>query len=385
MKINQMYNVLNDINDQLFGVDVVQTNDLSGLVALGTTIGNAVSYDKWLGQLVDRIGKSIIRRLSLTTRYPNLYKDSYIFGAILSKVTIDPIQASNNSSWDIGNPGFTPTLFDINKPSISVKYFDTADTASFLVTVPFTQMESAFKNESEMTAFMNGIVEALQESIIHAIDACSQTAVNNFIAEKIKNANGVLHMLTMYNTAFPNATIATADEAITDPNFLRYTSAQIKLYREYLEQPSVLYNVAGKVRRTPKESQNILLLSEFATNSQVYLESDTFWKDLLSLPGYVSVPFWQGDHAASGDNEFVTNSTIDVIPSSEAGSGSPTAVTQSYVLGLIADEYAVAVGLNKRRSAAQSNNIDGYTNLKEEFTTQYINDLDENAIVILCD
>ena len=383
MKINQIYSVLNDINHQMYGDTAQQVTDLSGLISMGDTIANTAGYDKFLNILVDRIGKTVIRKLDLSLDFPGLYMDSFSFGALLQKITVDPVDASNNSSWDVGQVGFTPTLLDINKPSVSVKYFDGADTASFLMTIPFNLMDSAFDSEAGVTSFFDAIITAMKDSVIISINNMSRTAVNNFIAEKVKNTNGVINLLTGYNAIVP--TPITAADAMYDPGFLRYASGEIKKFLKYLSQPSVLYNVDGKVRATQRDNMHILALTEFAVSSQVNLQADTYWKDLLALPGYTEVAYWQGNHdTLNGDNTFTTNSTINVIPSSEEGSLSPTAVTQSGVLMVLADRQAIAVGINKRRSATFTNPIDAYTNMKEEFTTQWIIDLGENGLVFIC-
>ena len=382
MKINQIYSILNDINEQLWGHDALAVHDLSGLISLGTTIGNATGYDQYLNVLVDRIGKTVIRRLDLELDFPSLYRDEFEFGAVLQKITVDPIAAQSSNDWEVGQGAFTPSLLAISKPSVSVKYFSGVDTASFIVTVPFDLMDSAFQSEAGVSNFFDAIISALQDSLTMSINNMSRTAVNNFIAEKVKATNGIVNLLTEYNTLFtPTLTQA---EAILSPAFLRFAAARIKQYVEYLAQPSELYNVSGKLRATRRDNMHILANSEFAINSQVYLESDTYWKEMLSLPGYTSVPYWQGNHTAGGDNDFVTNSTVNVIPSSEEGQLSPTAVNQDGIIMVLADRQAIAVGLNKRRSATFTNPIDAYTNIKQEFSTQWINDTDENGIIFLC-
>lgn len=383
MKVNQVYSILNDINSQLFGDSVLATHDLSGIISMGTNvIGNAVSTDKFLNLLVDRIGKTVIRRLDAQLDFPSLYMNEFQFGAVLAKYNVQPIQAVSSNNWEIGANNFSPSFADIHKPSVSVKYFDGLDTASFIVTISFHQMESAFTSESAMAAFFDAIVAALNDSLVVSINNMSRTAVNNFIAEKIKASNGIINLLTEYNATFtPQLTQA---EAIVSPNFLRFASAKIKQYMKYMSQPSVLYNADGNLRATQRDNMHVLVNTEFAVNSQVWLESDTYWKELVSLGGYTEVPFWQGDHTATGDNAFATNSAIDVIPSSEEGQATPTAVQQTGIIAVLADRQAIAVGINKRRSGTWTNPIDMYTNIKEEFDTQYINDLGENGLCFIC-
>ena len=66
MKVEQIYSLLNDINAQMFGEDAVDVHDLRGIISMGETIiGNENNTDLFLGKLVDRIGKTVVRTLDL--------------------------------------------------------------------------------------------------------------------------------------------------------------------------------------------------------------------------------------------------------------------------------------------------------------------------------
>ena len=107
MEVKQIHSLLNDINHQMFGAEALEVNDLQGIISMGKNIvGDGTQTDKFLGKLVDRIGKTVIRTLDLELDFPKLFMDSFSFGAILQKVTIKPLDASRNSSWDISNPDF---------------------------------------------------------------------------------------------------------------------------------------------------------------------------------------------------------------------------------------------------------------------------------------
>lgn len=380
MKLNQIYSILNDINSQMFGSSAGAVEDLSGLISMGTTISNAASQDLFLNVLVDRIGKTIIRTLDLELDFPSLYMNEFEFGAILQKITVDPIAASESTDWNVGQVGFTPDPFPVVKPTVSVKYFDGADTASFIVTIPDDLMDSAFTSEAGVQNFFSAIISALNDSLVISLNNMSRTAVNNFIAEKFKAGNGCINLLTEYNTDFPNDQITAAETMIT-PNFLRYAAGYIRRYIKYLSLPNTLYNVGGKVRATARDNMHVLCNTFFASASEVNLQSDTYWKELLSLPQYTEVAYWQSNTDGVNINTFDTNTMINIVPSSEEGQLSPTAVNETGILMVLADRQAIAVGLNKRRSATSRNSLEFYTDIKEEFTTQWINDTDENGII----
>lgn len=390
MNVNQIYSILNDINHQMWGADAIDVVDLQGLISMGKNIvGDGTQTDKFINKLVDRIGKTIIRTLDLELDFPNLYMDSYNFGCILQKITISPIDAVENSSWNIGDDNFTPTLLDIHKFDCFVTYFTDTDTWSFRATIPDDQMlATAFTNETTMGAFFTGVMSSMTDSVTRAVNNMSRTAINNFIAEKIKADNGVINLLTGYNTLVGAGNTITADEALYNKDFLRYAVNEIRQYIKYLSQESVLYNVGdgsgGDVlRATARDNMHVLALTRWVASVEANLESETFHNDLVSMPLYTEVPYWQSNKGSSSVNDFATNSSIKVIPSSEKGKTKPSDVEQSGIICVLADRQAIAVGLNKRKTATFYNTIDSYTNIKEEATMQYINDLSENGIVFV--
>ena len=390
MKVNQIYSLLNDINKQMWGADALDVHDLQGIISMGKNIvGDGTQTDKFLNKLVDRIGRTVIRTLDLELDFPNLFMDNYEFGCILQKITIKPIESVENSSWNIGDDNFTPTMLDIHKFDCLVTYFTDTDTWSFRVTIPDDQMlATAFTDETTMGSFITGIMSAMTDSVTRAMNNMSRTAVNNFIAEKIKASNGVINLLTGYNTLVGAGHEITADEALYNKDFLRYAVNEIRQYIKYLSQESVLYNVGdgngGDVlRATARDNMHVLALTRWVSAIEANLESDTFHNEMVSMPLYTEVAYWQANKGAATVNDFATNSSIKVTPSSEDGKDSPADVEQSGIVCVLADRQAIAVGLNKRKTASFYNAIDSYTNIKEEATMQYINDLSENGIVFI--
>lgn len=388
MKMNQIYALLNDINHQMYGQDAVTVNDLQGIISMGNTIvGDGTATDNFLGKLVDRIGKTVIRTLDLELDFPSLFMDSFEFGAILQKINVNPFDSITNAAENVGDVGFTPTLLDIHKPQVWVRYFTDADTAKWQVTIPDTMFRTAFESETQMSSFIDAIISAMTDSMTISLNNMSRTAVNNFIAEKIKGSNGVINLLTSYNTLFSQS--LTPEVAMRTKEFLRYATNEIRKYMKYISQPSVLYNLGDGsgnpvVRATTRDNAHILCLTDFVAGCTAYLESDTFHNELVSLPGYTEVAYWQGNKDATYTNAFATNSSIKVTPSSEDGQDSPTDVEQSGIICVIADRQAIAVGISRRHSGTFYNSIDQYTNMSYSFVEQYINDMSENGLVFVC-
>lgn len=380
MKVNQIYTLLNSINKEMWGTNTTTVKDLSGIISLGKTLEiDENSTDSYLNKLVDRIGKTVIRTLDLELDFPNLYMDSFEFGAMLQKITVNPFDAISNSDWEVGKSGFTPTFADVKKPSIDVKYFQNSTTWSYVVTIPSNIFFTAFTSESAMANFIDAIMKALSDNMIMAINNMSRIAIDNFVAEKVKNNNGVVNILTLYNTTYAVEPALTADEALYNKDFLKFAGMVIRNYIGYLEEPSTMYNVNNILRVTKRDNMHVLMLRDFASAYTTMYSAETFNEELARLPLYTEVNHWQGSNGGDGVPTFENNSKIDIIPSS---GGDEQEIDG--VLCVIADRNAIAVGINKRRVGKFVNDIDDYINTKTSATIQWINDISENGIIFTC-
>lgn len=386
MEVNQIYSVLNDINQQMWGEDALDVHDLSGIVSMGKTVlSSSTMTDKFFNTLVDRIGKVIIRRLDMELDFPKLMMNEYNFGCVLQKISIDPFGAKNNTDWQVTEAGFTPSLLEIYPPGIHQVFFTDSDTWEIRKTLPNSILSTAFTGATEMGNFFTAVTAAMVDSMTLCINNMSRTAINNFIAEKIKNNNGVINVADLYNAAYSSTPVSDVEEALRTPAFLRFASNIIRRYFKYISMPNVNYNVAGLVRATQRNNAHFLANTLFVAGLETFLESDTYHKELVSLDGFTEVAWWQANKGQSDLDAPADVTAIDVIPSSEAGQLSPTAVSQSGIIAVLADRQAIAIGLNKRRSAAFNNVMDDYTTVKMSATVQYINDLSENGLVFIAE
>lgn len=380
MKVNQIYEIINAVNKDMWGSTALSVKDLSGLISLGKTLEiDENATDAYLNKLVDRIGKTIVRTLDLELDFPNLYMDSFQFGAILSKITVNPFDSIANSDWKVGENGFTPTFADIHKPSVTVKYFQNATTWSYVVTIPNNLFSTAFLSESAMNNFIDAIIKALSDSMIMAINNMSRICIANFIGEKIKAKNGVVNLLTLYNATV--STPITASKAIYNKDFLRFAGMIIRNYIGYLDEPSTMYNIDGTLRVTKRDNLHCMILKSFASAYVTNYGADTFHEELTRLPMYTEVNHWQGANGGSGLPDFATDSTINIKVSSSAENDDP--INVSGVVCLLADRQSIAVGLNKRRVGKFVNDIDDYINTKTSALIQWVNDLSENGVVFI--
>lgn len=385
--VNQVYSFVNAVSKEVWGTQSPSVKDMSGLVALGETVGVNGTWtadsDKYLGQFVDRIGKSVIRTLKRRVDLPNLIMEGFVFGAILQKINVIPTEATRDSSWSIGDNDFTSDYLNVYKPNVSVTMFKDFDTWTVKTTIPDVMFRTAFTSAEAMGTFITAIMDSLTQSIESQINKMNHMSICNFIAEKSKNYNnGFVGLVTAYNTAMgytsESAGYVTpnSESALYNKDFLKFATRLINNYVKYMGEESVRYNVGNIPRATARDEMHCIMLTDWASSVASYLESDTYHNQMVSLPLYDEVTYWQ----YTGDTTAY-RSSITVIPSSEKGEDSPTTVSLTYIVGCLIDRQAVGTTIKERWSASDRINSERRTNYVEGVNVGWFNDLSESAII----
>lgn len=381
MKINQVYSTVNSIAKQMWGENAITAVDARDIISMGQTIRNSANEkDKFLSILADRIGKTILRTLDLELDFPNLLRHSYEWGAIISKINIQPFEAKQQKAWLVGDDNFAPNQFAIDKPTVTQTFFKDANAFEFDVTIPDTMLKTAFESAEEFGAFIDGIMASISDSMTMALNNMSYVAIDNYVAEKLKAGNGVVNVLTGYNAqAGTNYTSLT--EALDDKEFYRYTGMIIRNIIKYMAKPSKLYNTGGMVRATARDNMHVILSSDVMSGYTTYLSSDTFHDELVNIKGYAEFVTLQAT-GVSGIPTIAGNTQINIIPASNADNDD-TAVTAKGIIGIICDREAIGIGYDDMFNATDRNNRNRYTNYTYGCTRQWFNDLSENGVVLI--
>ncbi len=373
MLMTQVYELMNDVTQEVLGETAVVNEDLSNVVDLGDQITNLNLMDHYVRSLVDHIGKMIFVNRPYAGSAPSILMDSWEYGSILEKVTYDELpEATENESWELEDgEEYNPNIF--TQPKVSAKFFDKRVTFEVPMSFAERQVKSAFSSAAQLNAFFSMIYNAIEKSMTVKTDGLVERTINNLIGETLADANaGVrsVNLLAGYNTQY--GTSLTAKQAIMTPEFIRYAAYMFKLVSDRMVKISTLFNAGGKERFTPKDMQKIVMLSEFKTAADVYLQSDTFHNEFTKLPNADEVAYWQG----SGTNyDFLSTSAINVKTA-----GGET-VAQAGILGVIFDRDAAGVSNLNKRVTTDWNAKGEFWNNWYKFDAGYFNDLNENAVV----
>lgn len=369
MKVEQIYNVVNEVTHEIIGESAVVNADLSNIVDIGATVFASDKVDNYVKAMIDRIGRLIVWDRKYTMSAPNITKSAFEWGAVIGKIRVDLPDAVENKSWEL-QKGDTPNQFEFNPPTVKVKYFNKKTT--FEVDCSFTeiQVKEAFTGVNEFTAFFAGIYNRIETKLTLAIEGLTRLTINNLIANKIHKSNGVVDLLALYNTA--KAKELTEANAIYDEDFLRFASYTMYLYFDRIKSMCVLYNVDEYPTYTPDNKINFTVLSNLAHASDVYLQSSTYHNELVKLPNYTVTPFWQG---SGTDYSYDECSKIDIkIQSGDT-------VKHNHIVAVIWDSDCCGIYNDNRRVTSAYNARGEFYNNFYKMDSSYFNDLAENCII----
>lgn len=386
MEVKQIASYLNDVIAEQVGEEAtLLKEDLSNVVDVGKAVFNATSFDKFTKALVDRIGKVIFDDRRYEGTVPSVIYDGFEYGAVLEKIGSEIPEYTENETWDLTDgQSYDPNVF--YGSSVYAKFYSRYITFEVPLSIADKQAKSAFSSKNELTRFVTMLFGKVEDAMTLAEESLVMRTINSGIAETIyddygSNAIGLgshvkaINLLYLYNQDHQGATLTQA-QALKSPDFIRYASAEIMKVAKRMKKVSTLFNVGGKKRFTRTKDLRIVLHSDFSSDAQVYLYSNTFHEDYVKLPKADEVPFWQG----SGDDFDIAQTTaIDV----KLASDNTKTVACDGIIGVMFDELFCGVLNFERYTTSNYNGKAEFTNYWHKQKSCNWLDLNQNCVVFL--
>lgn len=431
MKVTQVYNILNSITKEYLGeVQYVDSSgnyinpstgepykstdqgvtatyevrqDLTNVVDIGKQILSSATYDvdNFVRKLIDHIGRVVFVDRKYVSQAPSVLMDGWEYGSVLEKISMDLPKANKNDAWDLQDGTVYEQDRFTSPQGVRYKFFNDAVTFEVEISLVEDQVKSAFSSGSQLNAFFSMIQTQIENTITIKYTGLVRSTINNFIAATVyRDANSLysgntkeydwtghnsyvrtVNLLGEYQDAGYGATLD-AETCLQDLDFLKYAAYRIMLISDRLADMSTLFNIGGKERFTPKDKQHVVLLSNFATAADVYLQSDTFHNELTKLPAAETVNYWQG---TGDDYSFDAVSSIHVKSNvaSDGVSFGPLETKVSGIIGVIFDREALGVNNKDNKVTSHYNGKGDFMNYWYKSKAQYFNDYDENFIVFI--
>ena len=376
MKVTQIKELVNSSLKEVNGTSEVLKEDLSNVVDIGKDLVNNDDIDNFVKKLVDRVGKTVFNDRLYQGSAPSVLMDAWEFGSVVEKVDADLPDVEENDSWNLENgKSYDQDIF--YQPKVSAKFFNSKTTFDIPMSFTKMQVQSAFNSATELNSFLSMLMTKVQNALTVHLDGLIMKTINNFTAQVVHANKGLqtVNLLSLYN-ATTGETLTSA-KALTTPAFIKFANLTINSYRDRIAKMSTLFNAGGVNKFTPLANQHLVVLSDFASASKVYLEADTYNQDNVKISNYDSVPYWQGTGTKYGFNDI---SKIDVAIKDGLKT---TEVTQTGILGVLFDTNALGVSCqNPRTTTAVNARAEFYTNFNK-YDAMYYNDLNENFIVFM--
>ena len=389
MKVNQISKMLNDVFGEILGEGLVAEN-LSNIVSVGTVITSSSTFgdnfENYAGAIVGKVGKTVFADRVYRAKDLGIWRDSWEYGSVLEKIRCDVGDYEDNCEWDLTKAGKTgldynenianhiEEMFKFYPANTQAKYFNEKVTFKTVISITRKQLKSAFDSASAMARFIGMIENRIMSKMEIAKDQLQRRALVNLIAHNIKKGAGTTKVVDL-KAAFEaagGATIANFNAALQNPDFLRFTAKRMTMDRQFMTEPSKVYNNGVFYTHTPVEDSRLVVLSDLDAGLKFNLYGDTYNEEFVKLDNYKTLPFWQGTSNTMG---------VDVRSSIKVVDTDADTVTQSGILGVLFDKDAVAA-CNEDPEVRSQYNADGnFTNYFYTYDCSYYNDFDENSIV----
>ena len=293
--VSQIKNIINDSVADALGKNYSATKiETSDVVSLGKVIGQHNLYEGFFGALVNRIVKTVYFVRTYEGSERSVLRDEHEYGAFVQKVYYDLPEAVDNPTWKIpdGNGDYKQSSpYDVEGTvGVSALIYGGKGTWSIEIVRPIEQIKTAFLDTASMAAFIDGIYVTVENAFKLEEERLIAAAVNTAMAASL-DGGIARNLLAEYNDKFSQS--LTKAQALVSADFLRYAAKEIKRTVDNMGKMSTVFNKAGYPTFTSRDKMVVEMLAEFASAEDTYLQSDTFHKELVALPNYESVPFWQ--------------------------------------------------------------------------------------------
>lgn len=366
MTTEQIYTLVNAVNQQAYGSTALTVTDAASLVSLGNVVlSSSTNTEAFLNTLVQRIGKTIMDFRRYRNRLSDMVLDDFEYGAILQKIKVHMPEAVADPAFDLID-GQSIDPWTVYKPDVEQKLFVTRTPYMFAITISDHSLKEAFTSAEAMGGFVSAVMGEMRNAVEVALENLGRVTINNMIAEA-SGTSRVINLVSEYNTAAGQS--LTAATAMFDPAFLAYAIRRINETFDMMQSMTSLFNDGSVERFTPREDVRVKMLSSFVRAAQTVVQYSAFHEELVSVDRTFEImPFWQS---------AITPGNINVTRASDE-----TNTTVSNIIAIAHDRDALGIYQIDERVASTPINPKGlYYTVYNHQRQLWFNDESENFVV----
>lgn len=373
IEVNQIYDLCNQIFQQMTGRTDIAAVDSASLVAMGNEVSNLGKNDLWLNTLARRIGLTIDSYRVYRNSFSDLYRTQVEWGALVQKLTVEMPDAVADDMYKVGQMnGQALDHYIINNPKAKQKIFDKETPYSFFITMQEKMLTEAFLNAGAMASFVNQVFGKVQNKIEVVLEDLARVALVNMMCNL--STKQEIKLVTMYNSK--TGSTLNPQTALFDPAFMRFAIGMMNNIASKLETMSVLFNTDGYDRFTPKSEQRFYVLADFITQLETVVQYAAFNPQYVNKSVDIAVPYWQGVKEDDDVNDIAVLSKVIGKVDSKVDK------TIENVVGVLFDREAIGTFRQEEKVLTTPVNARGaYYNTFWHEKQMWFNDMSENAVI----
>ena len=383
LSVEQVYSILNGIYAQATGSAVLTGVNSKDFVSIATTTLKT-GYDVTLNAISQVLSETIFSVRPYTAKFKGLQVTNNKWGNHTRKLTVIDKPAQPNGEYTlVDGVGYDP--FIVNKPALIQTNFYSQNTFKKSLTMFDNQLDVSFQSPEQLGSFITMVMTNMSDTLEQSRESLARGAIANFIGGKCAANNGVIHLLTEYNTATGlTLTGTTVRQPANFVPFMKWVYGRIKTLAMMMSERSELYhiNVTGSevARHTPADRLKVYMLASEINDVDASVLSGAFNDEYLKLVDYEPVSYWQAIQSPS---------SIDVAASWMKADGTidtqGSAVQVDDILGVMFDEDAIGINFYDQTTTTDRNGAYRYTNWNFFENQRYWNDFTENGLVLKID
>lgn len=373
IEVNQIYDLCNQIFQQMTGRTDIAAVDSASLVAMGNEVSNLGKNDLWLNTLARRIGLTIDSYRAYRNKFSDLYRTQVEWGALVQKLTVEMPDAVADDMYKVGQMnGQALDHYIINNPKAKQKIFDKETPYSFFITMQEKMLTEAFLNAGAMSSFVNQVFGKVQNKIEVVLEDLARVALVNMMCNL--STKQEIKLVTLYNSR--TGSTLNPQTALFDPGFMCFAIGMMNNIASKLETMSVLFNADSYDRFTPKSEQRFYVLADFITQLETVVQYAAFGPQYVNKPVDIAVPYWQGVKEGEDVNDIAVISKVIGKVDSKVDK------TIENVVAVLFDREAIGTFRQEEKVLTTPVNARGaYYNTFWHEKQMWFNDMSENAVI----
>lgn len=378
MTLKQISTILNSaVMKNELGENVTIAEDLSNIVEAGKSIANMTADDlkDFQQKLAVGIFKNYVQNRLYKTKDFKILKDAVAFGGGIQRIMNKDLASAVDSH--ILNLVDGVNYFDGTYHGFDLDAKLYTETKAFKVVWSLgDETWSQSFTSAEGVSQLFGLIEARIANTIEAqVHALQKRVIAKLIVDAYKGGRKI-QLVTAYNAAMGYSTKKTFAQIKADNaefrKFNAWANSIMTRLVDYVAEMNDKYNDGTVLTFTPKDKVNVLLLTQFATESRFLGLYDAHSPQYAeSNVPFDTIPSWQNQSNSIMPDYGVTAEIKD------------DDTTIANVVGVVYDTDAIGITAKLDKVTSQYVGSEGYTNFYHHIAMNFYEDTRNSAIVLV--